>query len=71
MIEVGDIIKGKIDLLSLDTEGFDKKILESWPWEKVKPRVICVENDPGEILTNHGYRQRAKTRDNLIYVLVN
>ncbi len=30
-------------LLSIDVEGFDLKVLESNDWTKFHPRVICVE----------------------------
>ena len=33
-----------VDFLTVDCEGMDLKILESFPFEKVQPRVIAVED---------------------------
>lgn len=35
--------KTKIDLLTIDSEGFDLKVLKSLNWEEYRPRVIMVE----------------------------
>lgn len=35
----------EIDLLSVDTEGFDLDVLESNNWKKYSPKLICVEID--------------------------
>lgn len=75
-IEIVDIelflkqnIDRSIDLLSLDVEGWDEKILNRWNWT-FKPKVICVENpDVKELLTNQGYKFKQQTRYNSIYVL--
>ncbi|SDD72458.1 FkbM family methyltransferase [Pedobacter soli] len=32
------------DLLSLDVEGLDESVLESYNFETTKPKIICVEN---------------------------
>ncbi len=63
--EVGNI---KIDLLSLDIEGWDRKILERWNWS-MKPELICVENNVDDILVSQGYVARNKTAHNTIYQL--
>lgn len=31
------------DILSLDTEGYDMKILQTIDWNRSKPKIICVE----------------------------
>lgn len=33
----------KVDFLKIDTEGFDKFVLEGFPWDRMKPRVIVCE----------------------------
>ncbi|MCX6726505.1 MAG: FkbM family methyltransferase [Candidatus Shapirobacteria bacterium] len=71
LIKVELIVNENIDLLSLDTEGFDEKILNSWPWEKVKPTVICVETNVEELLKKQGYLVAVKTKANLIFLLKN
>lgn len=35
----------KIDLLSIDTEGSEMHILQSFPFYKIQPKVILVENN--------------------------
>lgn len=35
--------QGNIDLMNLDTEGFDLQILKQIDYKKYKPKVICVE----------------------------
>lgn len=57
--------KNKIDFLSLDVEGWDEEILNSWDWQ-YKPKVICVE---GEKMKIKGYVLAAKTQYNLIFTL--
>lgn len=73
----------QIDLLCLDIEGYDLEALESFDWEKYKPRAICVETKPsGDVqkesadedegsidsfLQKHGYAIYAHTSVNSIY----
>lgn len=65
---VKDVVNHNYDFLSLDTEGFDKLILENWPWNVCKPTIICVEGETKSILTKIGYKIYAKTKDNTIFV---
>ena len=37
-------VRKHVDFLTVDCEGMDLKILESFPFEKVRPRVIAVED---------------------------
>lgn len=39
----------KIDLLSIDAEGFDLKVLKSNNWEKFRPSLIIIETDIKDI----------------------
>lgn len=69
LININNIVKNDIDFLSLDTEGFDEMILKSWPWNKIKPKVICVESNVKDLLKKQSYSLAAKTKDNLILTL--
>ena len=69
---IKEIIKTKIDFLSIDTEGFDEKILRSWPWKKYQPKVICVEMENenpkfSALLEHNGYKKCFGNRVNSIY----
>jgi FkbM family methyltransferase len=69
-----------VDLLNVDVEGFDLKVLKSNDWRKYKPKVIVVEDagglslkeaDRGDIskfLRKKGYELRSKIGDSLIFV---
>jgi len=67
-IKINELVDGEIDLLSLDTEGFDKKILNSWPWHKIKPKIICVESNVIKMLEKKGYKVVTKNKVNTIFV---
>lgn len=69
------------DLLSLDVEGFDERVLSSMDFHKFRPKVICVETlvhgdekaeqkDYGiaRLLQRHEYFRFADTRVNTIFV---
>ena len=71
----------KIDLLTIDTEGFDEKILASLDFSKYRPFIICVEsvsyqgseidnrgNDLNSMLIDKGYKLYADTHINSIYI---
>ena len=70
------------DLLSLDVEGLDEKILRSIDFEKTSPKIICVETisfstqgrgvksiSIPEFLKEKGYMVYADTNINTIFVL--
>lgn len=68
-------LKGNsIDFLSVDTEGFDIKVLMSNDWKKYRPSVICVENTHindsliEKYLTSAGYIKKFSNKINSIYV---
>ncbi|MCE9563400.1 MAG: FkbM family methyltransferase [Planctomycetes bacterium] len=66
------------DYISLDVEGFEVPILKSINFEKLRPKVICVETLVGgttkqklesvELLTSKGYVLRGATFPNSILV---
>ena len=61
----------KIDILSIDTEGWDERILKNWDW-KYKPKIVCVETDKKnsieKLLIGQNYTLAAKTKHNSIFV---
>lgn len=70
-----------VDLLSIDAEGFDEKILLSNDWKKYRPKVILVEilnrdldeiDDLGlvKLLRREGYSIVAKTFNTYIWKLL-
>ncbi len=71
----------EIDFLSIDTEGFDLKVLQSNNWKNFSPKVICVESGPhrnimnkkdiqvNNFLLSKGYIQKFKNNVNTIYFL--
>jgi FkbM family methyltransferase len=62
---IKEIVDRNIDFLSIDTEGFDELILKSWPWNRCKPKVICVESK-GKFKLK-GYKKIMKTENNTIF----
>lgn len=68
--------KGKIDFFSIDTEGFDLKVLKSNNWKKYSPKLIIVELINGGdlfrdkiylFLKKKGYSFYAKTGNSVIF----
>lgn len=62
----------KIDLLSIDTEGWDFEALSSLDWERHNPKVICIEDnkDSGKIqslLRKKGYEKHFLNGTNSIW----
>jgi Methyltransferase FkbM domain len=64
------------DFLSIDAEGLDLSILKSLDFLRFRPKVICAETFPEldwdpeitHLLTHNGYKPRAVTFYNTIYV---
>jgi FkbM family methyltransferase len=71
----------EIDVMSIDTEGFDMEVLESNDWNKFRPRFLIIEtleydkNEGGKKLNDIfdpylekiGYKKFAETYINTIY----
>jgi FkbM family methyltransferase len=74
------LINKEIDFLSIDTEGWDLKVLKSNNWNKYRPKVILIEfliyeNNDGvekseiaKFLTNLGYKYFCSTPCNSFYI---
>ncbi len=64
----------RVDLVSIDTEGCELDVLDGFNLERVKPRVLVIENDreSGEAiepyLTDRGYRKFHRQKINDFYV---
>ena len=47
LVNINEVLRGNMgrgpDLLSVDTEGFDERILKSLDFERFRPKVICAE----------------------------
>jgi hypothetical protein len=75
--------KKKIDLLSVDVEGFDLKVLEGNDWKTFRPKLICIESvdhdisgvnkkerkDINVFLVDKGYEKKFDNDLNSIYML--
>lgn len=62
-----------VDLLSIDTEGSEEKILNAFPWGKVGVSIFCIENNFGnrtimELMSRKGYQKVAHIGSDDIYV---
>ena len=68
----------RIDLLSVDVEGFDLDVLKSNNWQLFRPRVVITEElrsvsgerdySVREFLTNVGYHEFARTYNSVFYM---
>jgi hypothetical protein len=63
-----------VNLLCIDCEGMDLAVLQGNDWERVRPRVVCVEaKDSGEegaifgFLKPKGYEPVARAGYSLLY----
>ena len=57
----------KIDLLDIDVEGTDLKVLQGFSIEKYKPALICVEIHDGEIKESNIYKYLSNFHYELIW----
>ena len=54
-----------VDLMSIDTEGSEEKIMRAFPWDRLQVAVFCIENnfnnyDIDDLMAAHGYRKSAR-----------
>lgn len=73
-----------VDFLSIDTEGFEMKVLKSNNWKKFRPKIICIESftfnssrlksserrEIGKFLSRVGYKKVFSNDTNIIYTLL-
>jgi FkbM family methyltransferase len=53
---LSELVEGPFDLLTIDAEGMDLEVLQSYDW-KYHPNVIVIEgNEPKQFLVQKGYR---------------
>jgi FkbM family methyltransferase len=57
-----------IDLLTIDIEGMGLDALRSLDWEVHRPRIIAVEGEIGDFLTQKGYRLYREVELTHIYI---
>ena len=57
----------KIDLLDIDVEGADLKVLEGFSIDKFKPELICIEIHDKEIKKSKIYEYLNKSKYQLIW----
>jgi hypothetical protein len=59
------------DLISIDTEGFDEKIIKSINFTKYRPKILCIEtieqNDNGNLIKNEEIIKIMKDNNYFIY----
>lgn len=70
----------EIDFLSIDTEGFDLKILKSNNWDKYRPKIIVIEvhapvcrcsfknTEIGKFLEKNNYTFYCNTTVNILFI---
>jgi len=76
-VRLDDLLREKaidsIDLLCVDVEGAELEVLSSLDFRRIRPRVICIENNYLDraiwrALRRAGYRAYARVRQDEIYV---
>jgi FkbM family methyltransferase len=60
------------DIISIDTEGYEEKILQSYDWQ-IKPKIFCIESvgrkeSLNSLFLSKGYRIYSDTPANTIYI---
>lgn len=65
---LSELVEGPIDLLSIDAEGMDLEVLQSYDW-KHYPKVIVIEGDESkQFLVQKGYHLHAECGVSRIYI---
>lgn len=55
----------QVDLMSIDTEGTEERIMRSFPWNRLSVSVFCIENnfdnyDIDDLMAGQGYIKTAR-----------
>lgn len=45
-----DACPGPYDFVNIDVEGMNLELVQSAPWDRIRPQMVCVEVDPQEAL---------------------
>jgi len=62
------LVEGPIDLLSIDAEGMDLEVLQSYDWKNY-PKVIVIEGDESkQFLIQRGYNLHAERGASRIFI---
>jgi FkbM family methyltransferase len=64
----------RVDLMSIDTEGTEAKIMRAFPWGRVRVSVFCIENNfdnyaIDDLMTDRGYEKVARLGTDDIFCL--
>ncbi len=64
-VRLDDYLNGttiaEVDFLKIDTEGFDLRVLQGFPWDRFKPAVIeCEYEDAKTLKIDYDYRELAQ-----------
>lgn len=62
-----------VDLMSIDTEGTEERIMRAFPWERIRVSVFCIENnfanyDIDDLMRGQGYEKHGRIGTDDIYV---
>ncbi|QIK38603.1 FkbM family methyltransferase [Caldichromatium japonicum] len=62
-----------VDLISIDTEGTEERIMRAFPWQRLTVSVFCIENNfdnynISDLMANHGYIKTARIGTDDIFV---
>ena len=62
-----------VDFVTIDTEGTSMELFKSWPFDRVRPEVFCVETDGRaqeleEFAATEGYHSTYSSNENLVLV---
>ncbi len=65
---LSEMVDGPIDLLTVDAEGMDLEVLQSYDWKNY-PKVVVIEgNESQQFLSHKGYTLHAERGVSRIYV---
>lgn len=68
VVPLSGLVEGPFDLLSIDAEGMDLEVLQSYGWEHF-PKVIVIEGDDSkQFLAEKGYTLHAERGASRVFV---
>jgi FkbM family methyltransferase len=70
LVAFSDVLGG-LDVLNIDVEGLSADLMLTFPFENIKPSVVCVEHDQkqgklAKFMERYGYSSRLQNEENLI-----